>query len=71
MRLYIYSAFVEHGFLVHLKNMKGGLAFFKMCLFGVRKMAPKLEAALAEDPSSIPSTHIAAHNCLKLLIQGL
>lgn len=36
-------------------------------------MAQQLRAlaALPEDPGSVPSTHMAAHNCLKLQFQGI
>ncbi|CAO2645611.1 hypothetical protein LEMLEM_LOCUS27546 [Lemmus lemmus] len=27
--------------------------------------------ALPKDPGSIPSTHMAAHNCLKIQFQGI
>ncbi|CAO2608825.1 hypothetical protein LEMLEM_LOCUS13963 [Lemmus lemmus] len=40
---------------------------------GLEEMAQRLRAltALPEDPGSIPSTHMAAHNCLKIQFQGI
>ena len=37
-------------------------------MWGAEEMAQQLRAltALPEDPGSIPSTHMAAHNCLKM-----
>ena len=37
---------------------------------GAEGMAQWLRAALPEDLGSIPSTHMAAHNCLKIQLQG-
>jgi hypothetical protein len=40
---------------------------------GAGEMAQRLKAlaALPEDPGSIPSTHMVAHNCLQLQFQGI
>ena len=45
----------------------------KKSIRGAGEMAQRLRAltALPEDPGSIPSTHMAAHNCLKIQFQGI
>jgi hypothetical protein len=42
-------------------------------MLGAGEMAQRLrvQAVLPEDPGSIPSAHMAAHNCLQLQYQGI
>ena len=54
-------------------NLELILTKLKTCLSGAGEMAQWLGAltALPEDLGSIPSTHMAAHNCLKIQLQGI
>ena len=57
-------------FSVHSREV---ITPYEECVLWAGEMAQWLRAltALPEDPGSILSTHMAAHNCLKIQFQGI